>query len=67
MDETLSDKRNIIYTNHKYKSVHYWEEDLKEAIKKLKEELKVEFRFTDLQFLRMNNCFNKIFGEELTK
>jgi hypothetical protein len=38
--------------------------EFQEKIEKLKEKLKEEFRFTDLQTERMNYKFKQIFGEQ---
>ena len=46
----------------------YWEEDVKEAVKKLKEELnKKSGSWVNLTYGNVLLIINKIFGEELTK
>ena len=63
MNKTLSSK--IVKENN----AHSWLDvvDVKEAVRRLKEEFEQQWREDGLTALSMDNAINEIFGKELSK
>lgn len=72
-EKTLSEKRSfkttpIGYDRDREYNTIYYEEDVKQAIKRLKEELSVKFIYKKVKYKDfILKEFDKIFGEELIR